>query len=93
MAVTYDKSLRFSPSPKACKQNRVNSPISSILSKQRLSLYPIIWNTHIYKTNAMLHFIAPKILSFIKGLSLFGVGNIHADSKEQNLSLVSVGIF
>ncbi|NHA55177.1 transposase, partial [Helicobacter pylori] len=28
-----------------------------------------------------------------KGLSLFGVGNIHADFKEQNLSLVSVGIF
>ncbi|GAA7855251.1 hypothetical protein HpBT0303_06870 [Helicobacter pylori] len=31
---------------------------------------------------------------FIKGLSLFfGVGNIHADLKEQSLSLVSVGIF
>ncbi|WP_305876718.1 hypothetical protein [Helicobacter pylori] len=41
----------------------------------------------------MLHFIAPKILSFIKGLSLFGAGNIHADFKEQSLSLVSVGIF
>ncbi|GAA8619400.1 hypothetical protein HpBT320_07350 [Helicobacter pylori] len=31
---------------------------------------------------------------FIKGLSLFfGVGNIHADFKEQSLSLVSVRIF
>ncbi|EEC23451.1 hypothetical protein JP0545_08080 [Helicobacter pylori] len=28
-----------------------------------------------------------------KGLSLFRVGNIHADFKEQSLSLVSVGIF
>ncbi|PUD34774.1 transposase, partial [Helicobacter pylori] len=25
-----------------------------------------------------------------KGLSLFGVGNIHADFKEQSLSLVSI---
>ncbi|GAA7747588.1 hypothetical protein HpCOL16_13390 [Helicobacter pylori] len=30
---------------------------------------------------------------FIKELSLFGVGNIHADFKEQSLSLMSVGIF
>ncbi|WP_424333186.1 zinc ribbon domain-containing protein [Helicobacter pylori] len=30
---------------------------------------------------------------FIKGLSFFGVGNIHADFKEQSFSLVSVGIF
>ncbi|GAA8559707.1 hypothetical protein HpBT283_08650 [Helicobacter pylori] len=30
---------------------------------------------------------------FIKGLSLFGVGNVLADFKEQSFSLVSVGIF